>query len=102
MLSTFCALIGKLCIAFALNLSFTITSEFYPTFIRNTVTSLLVGIGRGGSVSSTYIHKFGELYKLYTLPFFIFGVSSLLAGLLFFTFIPETKEKTLPENLDEF
>ncbi|RNA03381.1 organic cation transporter -like [Brachionus plicatilis] len=101
-LSTFCALIGKLCIAFALNLSFTITSEFYPTFIRNSVTSLLVGIGRGGSVSSTYIHRFGELYKLYNLPFFIFGASSLFAGLLFFTFMPETKEKTLPENLDEF
>ncbi|RNA07109.1 organic cation transporter -like, partial [Brachionus plicatilis] len=100
--STYFALFGKFCITFSFNLLYTITSEFYPTFMRNSMTSLLIAIGRFGSISSTYIHVMSDSLKYENLPFLIFGSTSFTAALLFFSFIPETKDRSLPENLDEF
>ena len=49
------AMIGKLCITFCFFRMYTITAETYPTNIRNSMTSLCLGIGRLGSATSPYI-----------------------------------------------
>lgn len=66
------------------------------------MTSFLIAIGRFGSVSSTYIHVLGDSLNFVNLPFLIFAATSFTTGLLFFSFLPETKNRSLPENLDDF
>lgn len=100
--STYFAFFGKFCITFSFNLLYTITSEFYPTFMRNSMTSLLIAIGRFGSISSTYIHVLGDSLKNENFPFLFFSITSFVGAVLFFSCLPETKDRSLPENLDEF
>ena len=45
--------------------------------------------------------KKGEVYW-YPLPFMIFGTFSSVSALFFIVLIPETKNKKLPDTIDEF
>lgn len=45
------------------------------------------------------MHVEGDLGK--TLPMVIFGVSSVIAGLLSF-YLPETRHKDLPESIEDW
>lgn len=80
---------------------YTITSEYYPTLFRNSITAFAIAFGRCGSILSPYIQLAGEVYWK-NLPFAVFGTAGLLSGVLFAIFIPETKNRKLPETLDEF
>ncbi|XP_070567616.1 organic cation transporter protein-like [Ptychodera flava] len=93
------AMTGKFCIAASYAVIYFYAAEIFPTPVRN------VGMGgssmsaRIGGIISPYIMLLGD-YVWEPLPFVIFGFLSILAGLLAL-FLPETRNKALPETIEE-
>lgn len=54
---------AKCAITFSFNSIYTITSEFYPTEIRNTLIAICVCIGKLGSVLVPFIHLYVRLFS---------------------------------------
>ena len=76
------------------------TSELYPTPMRSTGVGLSVSIARLGGVWAPQINVLSSTLGSIYVPFLIFSISSLLAGVLC-SFLPETLNKNLPENLSD-
>ncbi|KAK7503284.1 hypothetical protein BaRGS_00005549 [Batillaria attramentaria] len=97
------AMAGKLGISGAFAIIWIWTSELYPTVIRNSgmgTSSVCAGLG---GVIAPYIANIsqslgGDAAK--AVPLVIFGVSSMIAGLLLL-FLPETLKRRLPESIDD-
>ena len=53
--TTMLVFIGKCAISFSFNSLYTITSEYYPTVLRSSITSIIVAISRLGGIISPYI-----------------------------------------------
>ena len=91
-------LIGKCASGCAFNLVWTITAELFPTNLR----SQAVGF------SSTFARIFGLLCPFIAnlsvywgpLPMLVLGLPCLVGGTLCY-FIPETKNKELPQNMKD-
>jgi MFS family permease len=93
-------LISKFSISFNFNAIYVITGESYPTIIRNTAMSSCSMVARIASTISPLIAVLGETYWK-PLPYLIYGAVAALSGILFFCFIPETRDLNLPESLDD-
>ena len=91
-------LCGKLCVAGAFKTIYIISSEIFSTSIRNSAIGIVSAISRVGSIMAPFIVMLGE--TSYGLQFFIFGSLSLTAG-FFALWLPETKNKPLPETVKE-
>jgi OCT family organic cation transporter-like MFS transporter 4/5 len=76
------------------------TSELYPTPMRSTGVGLSVSIARLGGVWAPQINVLSSTLGSIYVPFLIFSISSLLAGILC-SLLPETLNKNLPENLSD-
>ncbi|CAG2242233.1 OCTN [Mytilus edulis] len=98
------ATIGKIGASCAFAVLFLYSGEIFPTVIRNSALGIGTFFARAGGMAAPYIvnmvmHVEGDLGK--TLPMVIFGVSSVIAGLLSF-YLPETRHKDLPESIEDW
>ena len=92
-------LIAKFSASFNFNAIYIITSESYPTIIRNTAMATCSVAARIASTLSPYITLLSVYWE--PLPYIVFGAVAAIAGLSFLLFIPETKDKPLPETLED-
>lgn len=98
---TVLALIGKFAISFTYNGVYIITSEIHPTVIRNSAVSICQTFARMGAVIAPNIQLLGQLYW-YPIPFVVFGTFSIVSAITFVLFMPETKDRKLPDTIEEF
>lgn len=125
MLKTGLILVAKCSITLSFNSIYTITSELYPTEIRNTIIAICVSIGKIGSCLIPYVYlyvrkrtnlkkklnflkdffvlflKKAEIY-FKSLPYVLYGLLNCLCCLLFSYFIPNNRHKNLNESVEEF
>ncbi|CAI9729433.1 organic cation transporter protein-like isoform X1 [Octopus vulgaris] len=102
-ISTTLALVGKFAISSSFAIIFNLTTELFPTVVRNSALGLSSSVGRVGSMLAPYImlsgnhipSKFGP-----SLPFIMFGVVSVIAGFLSLL-LPETRGQNLPETIKD-
>jgi len=93
------AMIGKFCISASFAIVYVYSAEVFPTVLRTTGVGSSSMCARFGSISAPYIAIYGG--KAYRhLPVILFGVTSILAGLLALL-LPETKGKSLPDTIEQ-
>ncbi len=92
-------LIGKFSISFNFITIYIITSESYPTVIRNTALSFSSIAGRIASTISPYVALLSVFWE--PLPFVLYGLLGAVAGITYFLFMPETVNVGLPEKLSD-
>ncbi|XP_069665512.1 solute carrier family 22 member 6-A-like [Haliaeetus albicilla] len=97
-LRTALAVFGKGCLAASFNCVFLYTGELYPTVIRQTGMGLANTMARLGSITAPLVKMAGEVFP--TLPFIIYGAAPVVSGLVAI-FLPETRDKALPETVEE-
>ena len=76
------------------------TSELCPTPMRSTGVGLSFALARLGGVWAPQINVLSSTLNNMRVPFLIFSILSLLAGVLCL-FLPETLNKQLPETLSQ-
>uniref|UniRef100_A0A8D8ZQ27 Organic cation transporter-like protein n=2 Tax=Cacopsylla melanoneura TaxID=428564 RepID=A0A8D8ZQ27_9HEMI len=90
------AMFGKFFITGAYGAVYVFSAEQFPTVIRN------IGIGAGstiarlGGILASYTSVLADIWKPF--PFVLFGVLSLIAGILCLL-LPETRGRKLPESI---
>jgi OCT family organic cation transporter-like MFS transporter 4/5 len=77
------------------------TSELYPTNLRSTGVGMSVAMARLGGVFAPQINVLSSTLGSIYVPFVIFSVLALVAGLLCAITLPETLNKQLPATLKE-
>lgn len=75
------------------------TTELYPTPMRGTGVGLSATISRLGGVWAPQINVLSSTLG-FPVPYFLFSLFTLIAGFLGF-FLPETLNRSLPENVNE-
>jgi len=93
------AMTGKFLISGTFALSYLYTAELFPTPVRNVAVGGASTFARVGSASAPYIVDILGAISA-GIPTLIFGVFSLVAGLLALL-LPETLNKELPETVDD-
>ncbi|KAK3880066.1 hypothetical protein Pcinc_015405 [Petrolisthes cinctipes] len=97
-IATLLSLLGKMAITAASHLVVLFTAELFPTYYRSIAIGEASLCGGIGSISSPYINDIlGE--KVAWAPSLLFGVASLLAGVVSFL-LPETRGQNMPETSD--
>ncbi|XP_070567472.1 organic cation transporter protein-like [Ptychodera flava] len=92
------AMIGKFCITIAFTIIYVFTEELYPTPLRATGFGLCFMCSRIGAVLAPQMLTLRTLWT--HLPGVIFGVFSILSGLLMLS-LPETRKEKLLETVAE-
>ncbi|XP_022094927.1 organic cation transporter protein-like [Acanthaster planci] len=92
------AMIGKFCISASFAIIYVVSGEIYPTSVRSAGLGISSASARFAGILSPFILELKELWS--PLPFVVFGSLSVIAGFLSFL-LPETKDKKLPETLQE-
>lgn len=78
----------------------TFTTEMWPTTVRNTAFNICALFGRMGGIIATLTVFLATYYA--DLPVILYGSSTILAAILLFAFLPETKNlKKLPDSIEE-
>ncbi|XP_038059997.1 organic cation transporter protein-like [Patiria miniata] len=95
---TIIAMIGKFCIAGSFAIIYVVSGEIYPTPVRSAGMGLSSVTARIAGIISPFMLELESFWK--PLPFVLFGVLSIVAGLLALL-LPETNNKKLPETLEE-
>ena len=96
--TSYLGLCGKLCVAGAFITIYVISGEIFSTSIRNSAIGIVSASARVGSIMSPFIVMLGEISP--GLQFVIFGSLCLTAGFLGL-WLPETRNKALPETVEE-
>lgn len=91
-------LVGKLSICMSFGIIYMYTAELFPTTVRNGIMSACSMIGRAGSMLAPQIPLLAKFMP--SLPLVIFGVTSIMSGLLIFQ-LPETRNTRLPDTVEE-
>lgn len=97
------SLIGKLGPSGAFAVIYVFSLELYPTLLRNAGMGASSCVARFGGMAAPYVAKMGELIGGdfgKALPLAIFGVTSVIAGLLCLL-LPETLNQKLPDTAEE-
>ncbi|OXA57254.1 Organic cation transporter protein [Folsomia candida] len=93
------ALFGKLVIGGAYSLVYLYATELMPTLLRTYGLGTASMVGRIGSIMAPYVvDLLGKENNTY--PSIVFGSVSLIAGLLSIL-LPETRNRRLPETVDD-
>lgn len=95
--------IGKFGATGGFSTIYVFTAELFPTNLRNSVVGTSSMVARVGGIISPYIADLGTLVggKFGTsLPYVVFGLSGLVAGLLALL-LPETLNQKLPETIQD-
>eukprot|EP01024_Parvocaulis_polyphysoides_P059066 TRINITY_DN6376_c1_g1_i9.p1 TRINITY_DN6376_c1_g1~~TRINITY_DN6376_c1_g1_i9.p1 ORF type:complete len:320 (-),score=16.31 TRINITY_DN6376_c1_g1_i9:517-1443(-) len=93
------ALIGKFGIAIAFNTLFVYTTELFPTVVRSGTLGVMSLGARIGGIFAPEIVGLGHVLGEST-PFVIFGLTTIVAGLLLLT-LPETLGQPLPDTFED-
>uniref|UniRef100_UPI00358ED4F8 solute carrier family 22 member 6-B-like n=1 Tax=Myxine glutinosa TaxID=7769 RepID=UPI00358ED4F8 len=91
-------IIGKGALAGSFNIIYLYTGELYPTVIRQNGLGTTATMARVGGMLAPLISIFQEEYPF--LPQIVYGVASLLAGLLALL-LPETRNRPLVDTVEE-
>ncbi|XP_031339277.1 organic cation transporter protein-like isoform X2 [Photinus pyralis] len=91
-------LLGKCFSAMDFSVMYAITTEMFPTPLRNLLLSVCSMFARTGSMIAPHIPLLELIWK--PLPLILFGITSLMSGVLCLKF-PETKDVKLPDTIDE-
>ncbi|XP_033833989.1 solute carrier family 22 member 4-like [Periophthalmus magnuspinnatus] len=94
----FLEMLGKFGITSAFCIVYAVSSELFPTVIRNTAMGCCSMAARVGTIVSPFIIYLGRFYK--SLPYILMGVLAL-SGALLCLILPETFSRTLPETIDD-
>ncbi|XP_070558287.1 organic cation transporter protein-like [Ptychodera flava] len=97
-LSIFFAMISKLCIGAVFTIAFVYAAEIYPTVVRNGGMGFSSLSARLGSITSPFIVLLDVIWG--PLPLVVMGMTSVVAG-LFALLLPETRNVSLPETLED-
>ncbi|XP_030649714.1 solute carrier family 22 member 5-like [Chanos chanos] len=97
-LAIFLEMVGKFGITAAFCVVYAVTSELFPTVIRNMAMGTCSMAARIGTIISPFIIYLGNLYKY--LPYLLIGGLAVFSGLLCFL-LPETFGRDLPETMSE-
>jgi OCT family organic cation transporter-like MFS transporter 4/5 len=93
-------MIGKFCASASYAIIYLYSSELFPTSVRNTGMGACSMMARVGSMIAPQINGLGDIYHSPGLPFLVFGISGLL-GSFTAVILPETLNRSLPENIYE-
>ncbi|XP_067347463.1 solute carrier family 22 member 4 isoform X2 [Channa argus] len=96
--AVFLEMLGKFGITAAFCVVYAVTSELFPTVIRNTGMGCCSMAARIGSIISPFIIYLGQYFK--SLPYILMG-GIALSGALLCLLLPETFGKTLPETISQ-
>ncbi|KAK6171550.1 hypothetical protein SNE40_019715 [Patella caerulea] len=100
---TLLAVLGKLGITAAFANLWIYTSELFPTVVRNSGVGSSSMMARLAATSSPYVANIGLMIPGAigkAAPMIIFGITSIIAGLLALL-LPETKDRLLPETIED-
>jgi len=93
------AQLGKFAITASFAMVYQYAAEIFPTVVRNVGVGSCSFFSRFGSIIAPFVGR--ELGSVSPIaPVFIFGLTSLLGGFLAL-FLPETKNKVLPNTIEE-
>ncbi|XP_041808727.1 solute carrier family 22 member 4-like [Chelmon rostratus] len=96
--SVFLEMLGKFGVTAAFCVVYTVTSELFPTVIRNTAMGCCSMAARVGTILSPFIIYLGQYYK--ALPYILMG-SLAISGAFLCLLLPESYGKVLPETLSQ-
>ncbi|XP_030649522.1 solute carrier family 22 member 5-like [Chanos chanos] len=97
-LAIFLEMVGKFGITAAFCVVYAVTSELFPTVIRNMAMGTCSMAARIGTIISPFIIYLGTYYKY--LPYILMGSLAVFGGLFCFL-LPETFGKALPETIEQ-
>ncbi|GFO36513.1 organic cation transporter protein [Plakobranchus ocellatus] len=96
-------MVGKFGVSAAYAVIYVYCSEIFPTSVRSSAMALMFICGMIGAVVSPYVVEISESMSdpmRAAFPMLVFGSSSLAAALLSLL-LPETKDKNMPDNIDD-
>ncbi|XP_061926129.1 organic cation/carnitine transporter 2-like [Entelurus aequoreus] len=91
-------MLGKFGVTAAFCVVYTVTSELFPTVIRNTAMGCCSMAARIGTIISPFIIYLGQYYQ--ALPYIVMGTLAIFGALLCLL-LPETYGKPLPETMSQ-
>jgi OCT family organic cation transporter-like MFS transporter 4/5 len=91
-------LIGKCASGAAFELIWVITAELYPTNLRSQAIGVCSTISRVFGMSAPFVAQLSMYWQ--PLPMLVLGIPSLISAFLVF-FIPETKNRELPQTMND-
>ncbi|XP_036379790.1 solute carrier family 22 member 5-like [Megalops cyprinoides] len=94
----FLEMVGKFGITAAFCVVYAVTSELFPTVVRNMAMGTCSMAARIGTIISPFVIFLSNYFKY--LPYILIGSLAVFAGMLCFL-LPESFGKVLPETLDE-
>ena len=100
-LVTTLALIAKFGISFTFNTIYIVTSEIYPTSIRNSALNICVSFSRFGGLISPQVETLGSSVG-YAMPFVVYGAFAASSAITYVLTIKETNGKKIPDSIVEF
>lgn len=96
----FMAMVGKFGITASYSVAYLYSSEIFPTVVRNHAVGLASFFENIGGIAAPLIVYAATTDDMKKLPLVIFGVITLVAGILCF-FLPETHKCPLPETIED-
>ncbi|XP_044531420.1 solute carrier family 22 member 13 [Gracilinanus agilis] len=97
-ISTVLAVVGKFATAAAFTISYVYSAELFPTVIRQTGMGIVAIFSRIAGILTPLVSLLGDHHP--AIPLAIYGTLPALVGILCIM-LPETKGKTLPDNIDD-
>ena len=92
-------LAGKCSAGSGILLAWVITAELYPTNLRSQACGVCSTIAKTISLLCPYVGKLNIYWA--PLPMLILSLPSMVAGFLAFIYLPETRNKQLPQSMKE-
>ena len=92
-------LTGKCSAGSGILLAWVMTAELYPTNLRSQACGVCSTIAKTISLLCPYVGKLNVFWA--PLPMLLLSVPSVIAGFCAYTFLPETKNKQLPQSIKE-
>ncbi|XP_070773232.1 solute carrier family 22 member 4-like [Enoplosus armatus] len=96
--SVFLEMLGKFGITSSFCVVYAVSSELFPTVIRNTAMGCCSMAARIGTIVSPFIIYLGQYFK--ALPYILMG-GLAISGAVLCLFLPETYGKALPETIPQ-
>lgn len=97
-LAIFLEMVGKFGITAAFCVVYAVTSELFPTVVRNTAMGICSMVARISSILSPFVIYLGKFHKF--LPYIIMGSLAIFGGLVCYL-LPETYGRVLPETIND-
>ncbi|OWF46968.1 organic cation transporter protein-like [Mizuhopecten yessoensis] len=96
----FLAMVGKFGITASYSVAYLYASEIFPTVVRNHAVGLASFFENIGGIAAPFIVYAATSDSMKKLPLVIFGVITLVAGILCI-FLPETHKCPLPDTIED-